>query len=680
MALVDSEPIQPEQNRRQEECIDIISYEPFPMWSVIRWWNASFFWQYWNHGTFDVLGYIRGKHRTVGWRRSFDPYVHRKELYSPSKIDTTPPSTQLPDFKYQQLPSTRHVRLVHILKGPKDSPLNIQFTAVELVEGLLFEALSYVWGVKRHYRVNCEGASLVVRQNLYNALQALRSIYETRVFWIDALCIDQDNHEERRQQVEMMCEIYAASQRTMIWLGAKDAASSETIALLKKIANVPHNTETKNIFNENESIWKGLGALYQNPWFYRIWIIQEVAVASNVAVMLNQDEIWEWDVFAQTSRVALDKFKAWQTVFDPVSVVRLDFIRAQYLTSGRFPRMLHALAHGRVYLATLDVDKIYAVLGLSKDTFKVDYKEPVVNTYVRFAAHIIAQPDGLALLDHVEDHVFRLKVDLPSWVPDWEVRQGPQLLKSSPSSGLWNASFGATAYAQLSAKERHLNVRGIVVDTLYHIGDLFIEEVPIAGAPKNRTPQSAFGGWYLRQRRDLTQVWAIRRVQQWYKLAMEYAKMYEKQDKRYEAYLYTLVAGHLTIDPVSLAFLKRSYGIWCKVWTDAASNDFSTALSAYGDGSPDMYDAMGFMQMHVGAAWHRRIFTTRWHGVMGLCPASARKGDMVVIIHGVSTPCVLRRHRNGSHRFVGQCYAHGLMHGEAKEIFNHCKVTQFELV
>ena len=58
----------------------------------------------------------------------------------------------------------------------------------------------------------------------------------------------------------------------------------------------------------------------------------------------------------------------------------------------------------------------------------------------------------------------------------------------------------------------------------------------------------------------------------------------------------------------------------------------------------------------------------------------ARKGDMLVIIHGVSTPCVLRRYRNGRHRFVGQCYAHGLMHGEAKEIFAHCEVRQFELV
>ena len=146
------------------------------------------------------------------------------------------------------------------------------------------------------------------------------------------------------------------------------------------------------------------------------------------------------------------------------------------------------------------------MLGLLKETFKIDYKEPVVDTYVRFAAHIIAQSDGLALLNHVEKCISRLRFDLPSRVPDWEVRHGPQPLKSSPSSGLWNASFGATAYAQLSAKERHLNVRGIVVDTLYHIGDLFLEDVPVASAHKFPTGKSAIGRW-VHRRRGFVQHW-----------------------------------------------------------------------------------------------------------------------------------------------------------------------------
>ena len=223
----------------------------------------------------------------------------------------------------------------------------------------------------------------------------------------------------------------------------------------------------------------------------------------------------------------------------------------------------------------------------------------------------------------------------------------------------------------MSAKGRHLNVRGFAVDTLYHMGFSFAEDVPISGAQK----KTAHKG------KSITEMWTIARVQQWYKLAMQYAKMYENQDKHSEAYLYTLVAGYLAIDPDSLVFLRRSYGLWCKVWLFAAANDLSTALWAYGQhATHDINEAMHFMQMHVNAAWGRKIFTSRGYGVMGLCPTLARKGDMLVIIHGVNTPCVLRRCRNGKHCFIGQCYAHGLMHGEAKEIFAHCEVTQFELV
>jgi hypothetical protein len=114
---------------------------------------------------------------------------------------------------------------------------------------------------------------------------------------------------------------------------------------------------------------------------------------------------------------------------------------------------------------------VYAVLGLSVKSFGVDYKGSVIDTYLRLAAHIVARQGGLALLDLVEDHAFRLRANLPSWVPDWEVRHGPRLLKASPHSGTWNASLDATPYTRLSAEGRHLNVHGFMVDTLGHIGD-----------------------------------------------------------------------------------------------------------------------------------------------------------------------------------------------------------------
>lgn len=162
---------------------------------------------------------------------------------------------------------------------------------------------------------------------------------------------------------------------------------------------------------------------------------------------------------------------------------------------------------------------------------------------------------------------------------------------------------------------------------------------------------------------------------------MKFAKLYNNEEKRHEAYLYTITAGCSIVDLEYLAYLKRSYGLWCKAWLAAATNEFSKAISAYGQHPVrEMNEAMNFMQMHVMAAWGRRLFTSRQHGAMGLCPVLSRKGDKLVIIHGVTTPCILRLRRNGRYRFVGPCYVHGLMHGEAKEIVDHNEVEEFELV
>ena len=60
-------------------------------------------------------------------------------------------------------------------------------------------------------------------------------------------------------------------------------------------------------------------------------------------------------------------------------------------------------------------------------------------------------------------------------------------------------------------------------------------------------------------------------------------------------------------------------------------------------------------------AW-RRLVTTRG-GYLGLVPAAARCGDVVAVLMGCDTPLVLRR-RDGEYEVVGECYVHGIMHGE----------------
>jgi hypothetical protein len=83
-----------------------------------------------------------------------------------------------------------------------------------------YEALSYTWGdTKRTARITLNGRSLLVTENLYTALLHLRSSSEDRIMWIDAICIDQDNWEERGHQVQLMGDIYQQAERVVVWLG-----------------------------------------------------------------------------------------------------------------------------------------------------------------------------------------------------------------------------------------------------------------------------------------------------------------------------------------------------------------------------------------------------------------------------------------------------------------------------
>ncbi|KAI0870998.1 hypothetical protein GGS24DRAFT_510356 [Hypoxylon argillaceum] len=429
-----------------------------------------------------------------------------------------------------------------------------------------------------------------------------------------------------------------------------------------------------------EEIWRELGNLYANPWFYRVWIIQEVAMAQEVLVLLN-GEPWSWVAFAQASYNALTRGFKFQSAFDPERMLRLERIRAAFKNEGPAPTILQALALGRKSLATLDVDKVYGLRGLSVEEFEVDYEETTESTYLRLAMAITNKGGGIVLLNYVDDHSFRFKKRLPSWVPDWEVRHGARPLIDTSTAINWNASGNSAVYTGLSKHGRHLHVHGFVLDTLDRIGNLFKEEVPLSGVSKR-------GNSLIKGNSVLTEVWAgfilgivSRRVTQWRMLAMKHGTMFPTEDARYGAYVSTLTAGNTLSGDAQLSAERRGYELWCKVWTTASQMDFKTTLWAY-----DQYDAeeitqaAGFMRLHIDAAWGRRLYTTQQHGIIGLCPSLARRGDLLVIIHGGKTPHIIRNLGNGRYRFIGECYAHSFMHGEAEGWNEDRQVEEFILV
>lgn len=60
----------------------------------------------------------------------------------------------------------------------------------------------------------------------------------------------------------------------------------------------------------------------------------------------------------------------------------------------------------------------------------------------------------------------------------------------------------------------------------------------------------------------------------------------------------------------------------------------------------------------------RRLFETT-RGFIGLGPPAARIGDQVCLLLGGQVLYTLRAREDGHHDFVGECYVHGMMDGQA---------------
>ncbi len=199
-------------------------------------------------------------------------------------------------------------RLLKLLKG-QDLEIKCELFQAWLDENDLipYEALSYTWGG------NMKCATILVNQkrldvteNLYLALQYLRSDDTDRILWIDAVCIDQDDHRERGHQVQQMSRIYAQADSVIVWLGA---GTDDTFVLMDSLGrlekeSIEYPCKSWKLTDERWiTLWSslqldlsgrhwnlaarqhaGLKSLLEMPWFTRIWILQEVANAKRAVV------------------------------------------------------------------------------------------------------------------------------------------------------------------------------------------------------------------------------------------------------------------------------------------------------------------------------------------------------------------------------------------------------------
>jgi hypothetical protein len=133
----------------------------------------------------------------------------------------------------------------------------------------LYEALSYVWGGSdKRQSIFIDNQYLAVTLNLHAALLRLRDHDIPRIIWVDAVCINQEDEQEKEHQIQFMAKIYGKASRVIVWLG--ESADNSDVALEAiRAAGKPTNNSNKKM------IQQAILRLLQRPWFRRIWVRQQ---------------------------------------------------------------------------------------------------------------------------------------------------------------------------------------------------------------------------------------------------------------------------------------------------------------------------------------------------------------------------------------------------------------------
>ncbi|KAH8667924.1 heterokaryon incompatibility protein-domain-containing protein, partial [Tricladium varicosporioides] len=133
-------------------------------------------------------------------------------------VDSREPWTTA-DYPKLRYPSSS-IRLLHIHPGSGKRRVECTMETFLFANKPHYDALSYTWGDMRwKTSVTVNGKMMDITENLYNALLSIRLPEETRTVWVDQICIDQTNIEEKSSQVPLMTFIYSRASNVLIWLG-----------------------------------------------------------------------------------------------------------------------------------------------------------------------------------------------------------------------------------------------------------------------------------------------------------------------------------------------------------------------------------------------------------------------------------------------------------------------------
>ncbi|PMD47201.1 HET-domain-containing protein [Hyaloscypha variabilis F] len=226
----------------------------------------------------------------------------------PSPLDpairTNPAYTPLAAEKKQ-------IRLIDLSPGDYHKDLEATLVTYSLGDWPYYEALSYTWGsLEADRKIILNGRDFAIGKSLEDALRTLRRHDSPRRIWIDAICINQDNIPERNHQVQMMGQIYGQAENVAVFLGLASEHSKIGMSILGFLVDISNPLEDRPWLKiMDEAVELGIQDIFHREWFWRIWTIQEAALAKKITLTCGSQTI-SWTSDVDTLRRILFRIKS----------------------------------------------------------------------------------------------------------------------------------------------------------------------------------------------------------------------------------------------------------------------------------------------------------------------------------------------------------------------------------
>jgi hypothetical protein len=370
-------------------------------------------------------------------------------------------------FQYSPLETDDTTRVVVVLPGDEGAEVKCMIQHTSLEKPRPYIAISYMWGdPTSRQSIRLDGHPFPVTENLNAFLQAVRDGYdyyahfmnssdELVAFWIDAICINQEDLAERSRQVQRMKQIYERSAGVIAWLGVEDVNSDVAFS---KIAQLRSYYDAKaavlgyrgvnsaiidNMSRADEEIfgsidgpldlvpWKALHEFFDRGWWRRTWIVQESTTDVITSFVCGRHVIprvtMDIVVVIFLGIMFVPGLEALEKITGIEVPLRLYNFRHERQRGGQAMHLLQVLKYLRIYAATDLRDKVYAGLGLAVDyvpgEMQVDYSLSVAEVYIELVRYLLKKCQTLDWLGLVGRSAHQVP-GLPSWAPDWSYYVG----------------------------------------------------------------------------------------------------------------------------------------------------------------------------------------------------------------------------------------------------------------